>query len=114
MMALSRSKQMLRASLKSIVERGKSRKRKYSPTEVAQLWIKGGFDQDGFEVRHISHDVGRGVFATKSFNAEDFLLEYVGEVLDNTEATKREKRYLDQGRTRWFMYHFRHGEKNVV
>ena len=67
MMALSRSKQMLRASLKSIVERGKSRKRKYSPTEVAQLWIKGGFDQDGFEVRHISHDVGRGVFATKSF-----------------------------------------------
>ena len=113
-MALSRSKQLLRASLKSIVEKGKSRKRKYSPTEVAQLWIKGGFDPDGFEVKYISRDVGRGVLAQKKFDTGDFLLHYVGEVLDSREATKREKLYQNQGRTRWYMYHYRHGDKDYV
>ena len=36
---------------------------------------------------------GRGTFATKFYRKGSFLLEYRGEIIDYTEALKREKRY---------------------
>ncbi|XP_038061075.1 uncharacterized protein LOC119731860 [Patiria miniata] len=46
-------------------------------------------DQEGFEAKFISEEIGFGVFTTRSFDKGDFLLEYKGEVMSEKEASSR-------------------------
>ena len=100
--------------LKASVERARSSTRGLTANEEARFWIRNRCDQDGFEVKDISDEVGKGVFATKIFEQGDFLLEYVGEVLGKEEASRRRRVYKRKGMKRWYMYDFRHNEKTLV
>lgn len=52
---------------------------------------------------------GFGVFATKDIKKNDFLLQFVGQKIDVTEAKERERKgsgsnmiyYLENGNTHW-------------
>ena len=109
-MALSRSQLMVKAS----IDAGKSRRRGLKPREKAEIFIRNGLDQDGFEVRNVSPVIGRGVFATKYFECGDFLLEYVGERLDKSQASMRQAEYIKKKFNKWYMFHFRHADKDIM
>ncbi|KAL5013701.1 hypothetical protein ScPMuIL_007971 [Solemya velum] len=56
---------------------------------------KLGQDQDGFCVKFIDKDIGQGVFTTREFKPDEFLLEYAGELLSYKEASRRESSYTE-------------------
>ena len=51
---------------------------------------------------------GHGVFTTRKFSKDDFLLHYSGDLVTEDEARRREKKY-DKEICRRFMYYFLHG-----
>ena len=58
---------------------------------------------------------GRGVIATKNFAKCDFVVEYAGELIDNSDANKREVKYSMDVNKGCYMYYFQHkGEKTVL
>ena len=56
-------------------------------------------------------DKGRGILAAKPFAKGEFVVEYVGELIDPTEAKVREKEYGSQGKG-CYMYYFVNHSKN--
>ncbi|KAJ8321232.1 hypothetical protein KUTeg_001215 [Tegillarca granosa] len=82
---------ILRTSISQISASGSEvyHKRRFKDDE---LFCKSGLDQEGFEKKFISNYIGYGVFTTKNFNKGDFLLEYVGERIQEDEAITREKK----------------------
>ncbi|CAH3173486.1 unnamed protein product [Porites lobata] len=52
-----------------------------------------GEDQEDFEERFINEFIGRGVFTTKTFSKDDFLLVYKGELVTADEGYRREDSY---------------------
>jgi histone-lysine N-methyltransferase SETD8 len=61
--------------------------------------------ESGMEVRQIE-DKGRGVFATKHFFKNDFVVEYAGELISLAEAKKRELEYAADEKIGCYMYYF--------
>jgi len=55
---------------------------------------------------------GYGVKAKQQFAKGDFLLVYRGELIDSSEASKREQKYAEQS-IGCFMYYFKHAGKTM-
>ena len=59
-------------------------------------------DQEGFIAKFLSKEKGHGVFATKNFEAGEFLLEYRGKLILEKSAETHEA-------TCNYVFHFTHG-----
>ncbi|KAG8196407.1 hypothetical protein JTE90_009041 [Oedothorax gibbosus] len=66
--------------------------------------------EEGFEIKEFP-DKGRGVITTRDFQPGDFVIEYHGELIDNTEAAKREAEYAAKENTGCYMYYFKCNDK---
>ncbi|KAK3572181.1 hypothetical protein QTP86_024860 [Hemibagrus guttatus] len=82
----------------------KLRRGKASPKKEAADFTATGKDRDGFDVKYISSDKGRGVFSCVHFNKGDFLLEYRGQLINKLECDHRQKVYHDALKV--FMFEF--------
>jgi histone-lysine N-methyltransferase SETD8 len=67
--------------------------------------------ETGLEVRHMENK-GRGVFATKHFDKNDFVVEYAGELISHAEAKKREHEYATDDSIGCYMYYFEFKNKS--
>ncbi|XP_062874048.1 lysine methyltransferase 5Ab [Trichomycterus rosablanca] len=63
--------------------------------------------EDGLKVRYIEGK-GRGVFADKAFQKGQFVVEYHGDLLQITDAKKREVEYAQDPTKGCYMYYFHH------
>ncbi|KAK2823283.1 hypothetical protein Q7C36_019883 [Tachysurus vachellii] len=63
--------------------------------------------EDGMIVKYIEGK-GRGVFATHSFQKGQYVVEYHGDLLLQTDAKKREAVYAQDPATGCYMYYFQH------
>ncbi|XP_076644253.1 SET domain containing 8 isoform X2 [Halictus rubicundus] len=63
--------------------------------------------EEGLEVRHFAGK-GRGVVTTREFTKGEFVVEYIGELIDQVTAKKREKIYAQDQTTGCYMYYFQH------
>ncbi|KOC68442.1 Histone-lysine N-methyltransferase pr-set7 [Habropoda laboriosa] len=63
--------------------------------------------EEGLEVRHFAGK-GRGVITTREFTKGEFVVEYIGELIDQITAKKREKIYAQDQNTGCYMYYFQH------
>ncbi|KAK3541018.1 hypothetical protein QTP86_011209 [Hemibagrus guttatus] len=87
----------------------KLRRGKASPKKEAADFTATGKDKDGFDVKYISSDKGRGVFSCVHFNKGDFLVEYRGQLINKLECDHRQKVYHDALKV--FMFEFRFNGK---
>uniref|UniRef100_W5MEX4 [histone H4]-lysine(20) N-methyltransferase n=1 Tax=Lepisosteus oculatus TaxID=7918 RepID=W5MEX4_LEPOC len=71
--------------------------------------IKSGIEE-GMKVQHIEGK-GRGVFATTCFRKGQFVVEYHGDLLQMTDAKKREAEYAQDPSTGCYMYYFQYLSK---
>ena len=67
--------------------------------------------EDGLEARDTGTIKGRGVFTTKKFYRNDYIVEYAGELLRQNEARYRENLYGRNHKIGCYMYYFKWGEK---
>ncbi|XP_012725093.1 N-lysine methyltransferase KMT5A-A [Fundulus heteroclitus] len=63
--------------------------------------------EEGMEVQHIEGK-GRAVFATRCFQKGDYIVEYHGDLLQITDAKKREAEYAQNPATGCYMYYFQY------
>lgn len=63
--------------------------------------------EDGMEVQVIEGK-GRAVFATRSFQKGEYVVEYHGDLLQITDAKKREAEYAQNPATGCYMYYFQY------
>lgn len=63
--------------------------------------------EEGLEVRHFPGK-GRGIVTTRSFAKGEFVVEYIGELIDQVTAKKREKIYAQDQNAGCYMYYFQH------
>ncbi|XP_033329261.1 SET domain containing 8 [Megalopta genalis] len=63
--------------------------------------------EEGLEVRYFAGK-GRGVVTTREFTKGEFVVEYIGELISQVEAKKREKIYAQDQTTGCYMYYFQH------
>ncbi|XP_017076699.2 histone-lysine N-methyltransferase PR-Set7 [Drosophila eugracilis] len=82
-------------------------------TAVKEEWMRG-LEQaileercEGLQVRHFMGK-GRGVVAERPFKRNEFVVEYVGDLISITEAAEREKRYALDENAGCYMYYFKH------
>lgn len=68
------------------------------------------FGSGYLQVKHIEGK-GRGVFALNGFQKGDFVVEYHGDLLELSEAKKREAQYAEDPRTGCYMYYFQYQTK---
>lgn len=66
--------------------------------------------QDGLVIREFD-DKGRGIVAARPFQRGEYVVEYIGELIDQMEADKREARYMKNANFGCYMYYFRHKEQ---
>ncbi|XP_044296842.1 N-lysine methyltransferase KMT5A [Varanus komodoensis] len=71
--------------------------------------IKSG-KEDGMKIDFIDGK-GRGVIATKQFNRGEFVVEYHGDLIEITDAKKREAAYAQDPSTGCYMYYFQYLSK---
>lgn len=62
---------------------------------------------EGLQVRHFMGK-GRGVVAERHFKRNEFVVEYVGDLIAISEATERERRYALDENAGCYMYYFKH------
>ncbi|XP_017047011.1 histone-lysine N-methyltransferase PR-Set7 [Drosophila ficusphila] len=62
---------------------------------------------EGLQVRHFMGK-GRGVVAERPFKRNEFVVEYVGDLISINEAAEREKRYALDENAGCYMYYFKH------
>ncbi|CAF1626222.1 unnamed protein product [Rotaria magnacalcarata] len=67
--------------------------------------------EDGLEARDTKTIRGRGVYATRKFFRNDYIVEYAGELLTQHEARQRESLYGRNHNIGCYMYYFRWGER---
>lgn len=67
--------------------------------------------EDGIEARDTGPIRGRGVFTTKKFYRNDYIVEYAGELVTQAEAKHRESLYGRNHKIGCYMYYFKWGEK---
>ncbi|KAH8294205.1 hypothetical protein KR054_009427 [Drosophila jambulina] len=82
-------------------------------TAVKEEWMRG-LEQavleercEGLGVRHFMGK-GRGVVAERAFKRNEFVVEYVGDLISIGEASEREKRYALDENAGCYMYYFKH------
>lgn len=63
--------------------------------------------EEGLEVRYFPGK-GRGIITTREFRKGEFVVEYIGELIDQVTAKKREKLYAQDQNTGCYMYYFQH------
>ncbi|XP_024946266.1 histone-lysine N-methyltransferase PR-Set7 isoform X2 [Cephus cinctus] len=63
--------------------------------------------EEGLEIRHFAGK-GRGVVTTREFSKGEFVVEYIGELVDQVTAKKREALYAQDQNTGCYMYYFQH------
>ncbi|MGH0167482.1 UNVERIFIED_CONTAM: hypothetical protein FKN15_062597 [Acipenser sinensis] len=63
--------------------------------------------EDGMKVEH-TEGKGRGVFATKHFQKGEFVVEYHGDLIEFTDAKKREGMYAQDPTAGCYMYYFQY------
>nr|XP_046230471.1 N-lysine methyltransferase KMT5A-A [Scatophagus argus] len=63
--------------------------------------------EEGMEVQHIEGK-GRAVFATRCFQKGEYVVEYHGDLLQITDAKKREAEYAQNPATGCYMYYFQY------
>lgn len=63
--------------------------------------------EEGLEVRQFVGK-GRGIVTTREFVKGEFVVEYIGELIDQVTAKKREKMYAQDQNTGCYMYYFQH------
>ncbi|XP_050453151.1 histone-lysine N-methyltransferase PR-Set7 [Cataglyphis hispanica] len=63
--------------------------------------------EDGLEIRYFPGK-GRGVVTTRDFAKGEFVIEYIGELINQSEAKEREKVYAQDQNTGCYMYYFQH------
>ncbi|XP_047425659.1 N-lysine methyltransferase KMT5A-A [Mugil cephalus] len=63
--------------------------------------------EEGMEVQNIEGK-GRAVFATRPFQKGDYVVEYHGDLLQITDAKKREAEYAQNPATGCYMYYFQY------
>lgn len=63
--------------------------------------------EDGMEVQQIEGK-GRAVFATRNFQKGEYVVEYHGDLLQITDAKKREAEYAQNPATGCYMYYFQY------
>lgn len=51
---------------------------------------------------------GRGVITTREFAKGEFVVEYMGELINQGEAKEREELYAQDQNTGCYMYYFQH------
>ncbi|XP_069816934.1 N-lysine methyltransferase KMT5A [Dendropsophus ebraccatus] len=54
---------------------------------------------------------GRGVIATRSFQRGEFVVEYHGDLIETTDAKRREALYAQDSSTGCYMYYFQYSNK---
>ncbi|XP_056391831.1 N-lysine methyltransferase KMT5A isoform X2 [Hyla sarda] len=54
---------------------------------------------------------GRGVFATRNFHRGEFVVEYHGDLIETTDAKRREALYAQDSSTGCYMYYFQYLNK---
>ncbi|XP_037944735.1 histone-lysine N-methyltransferase PR-Set7 isoform X2 [Teleopsis dalmanni] len=62
---------------------------------------------DGLKIAHFEGK-GRGVIADRRFKRNEFVVEYIGDLIDMNEASEREKRYALDENAGCYMYYFKH------
>ncbi|KAH8359041.1 hypothetical protein KR093_004087 [Drosophila rubida] len=62
---------------------------------------------EGLQIRHFTGK-GRGVVAERRFKRNEFVVEYVGDLIAISEATDRERRYALDENAGCYMYYFKH------
>lgn len=63
--------------------------------------------EDGLLVKKFP-EKGRGVITTRPFVKGEFVVEYIGDLIDIHEANKREQMYAKDENTGCYMYYFKH------
>lgn len=63
--------------------------------------------EEGLEVRHFAGK-GRGVVTTREFAKGEYVVEYIGELISQVTAKKREAEYAKDRNTGCYMYYFQH------
>ena len=51
---------------------------------------------------------GRGIVTTKNFAKGEFVVEYIGDLIEHTEAKRRESIYAKDKSFGCYMYYFQH------
>lgn len=55
---------------------------------------------------------GRGIVAGRPFQRGEFVVEYIGELIDRTEADQREEKYSQNVELGCYMYYFKYKEQH--
>ncbi|XP_051972221.1 N-lysine methyltransferase KMT5A-A [Xyrauchen texanus] len=79
---------------------------KYEEKRHLDMLITNGIE-NGMMVRYIEGK-GRGVFATQKFQKGQYVVEYHGDLLQITDAKKREALYAQDPTTGCYMYYFQY------
>ncbi|XP_057311957.1 uncharacterized protein LOC130649644 isoform X1 [Hydractinia symbiolongicarpus] len=79
-------------------------KRETDPRSIAKYYCKQKADQSGFQKLFINDNIGFGVFATKTFQHGEFLLEYAGNCISKVEGEKLQSTYPDEAGSFLFFY----------
>uniref|UniRef100_A0A671L1S4 [histone H4]-lysine(20) N-methyltransferase n=1 Tax=Sinocyclocheilus anshuiensis TaxID=1608454 RepID=A0A671L1S4_9TELE len=66
--------------------------------------------EEGLKVKSIEGK-GRGVFADRAFQKDQFVVEYHGDLLEIADAKARETQYAEDPTIGCYMYYFRHHDK---
>lgn len=66
--------------------------------------------EDGLMVK-VFKDKGRGICAARPFSRGEFVVEYIGDLIDQTEADRREEIYAKDAKLGCYMYYFKHKEQ---
>lgn len=66
--------------------------------------------EDGLVVKMFG-EKGRGIVAGRMFQRGEFVVEYIGELIDQTEADRREELYSQNADFGCYMYYFKHKEQ---
>lgn len=66
--------------------------------------------EDGLVVK-VFKDKGRGICANRPFRRGEFVVEYIGELIEQNEADRREEIYAKDSKLGCYMYYFKHKEQ---
>lgn len=104
------AKKLLHEEVLSSLRRSKRSISKFKSATSFDSFIESHCE-DGIEARDTGPVRGRGVFTTKKFYRNDYIVEYAGELLTQAEAKHRESIYGRNHQIGCYMYYFKWGEK---
>ena len=104
------AKKLLNEDVLSSLRRSKRSISKFKSATSFDSFIESQCE-DGIEARDTGTIKGRGVFSTKKFYRNDYIVEYAGELLTQADAKHRETLYGRNHLIGCYMYYFKWGEK---